>query len=101
MDALGYARISLSIFILVFGAILFKKRKHGIEILMMTYALDVILFYAQNYFSTLDPAGLQRWSAHIGVHALVIFAFYISEKLVLFHGLDRVHSNAAGDGGRM
>lgn len=94
MAFIHYARIFFALYTIVVALLLWKKRKHGIEIVMAFYGLNVLLFYV-SYFVGAFGASVQRlnaWSALIGLHSTLVLAFYCTEKLLLLRGINRARN---------
>ena len=93
MEFIRYARIFLAFYTIAMSLLLWKRRKHGIEIVIGFYGLNVLLFYV-SYFIGVFGSSVQQlntWSALIGLHSTLVFAFYCTEKLLMLRRIDKVH----------
>jgi len=93
IDTLRIIIVVLAAYVVVGGVVLYFVRRHGIEILMATVAVNVILFYAERHFGDLSPYQLNKWATWIQVHQMLLLAFYVSEKLYLKWRIKRVRAN--------
>jgi hypothetical protein len=91
IDTLRLVVIGLAAYVAVGGVVLYFVRRHGIEILMATVAVNMLLFYAERHFGDLSPHQLNRWATWIQVHQFALLAFYVSEKLYLKWKIHRVN----------
>ena len=83
IDTLRVIIVSLAAYVTIAGVALYCVRRHGIEILMATVAVNVMLFYAERSFGDLSAYQLNKWATWIQVHQMLLLAFYVSEKLYL------------------
>lgn len=97
LEFLRYARIVSAIYVVIMSILLYRKRKHGIDIIIGTYGVGILFFYVEYFLLDAPPKVLNEWSALLGLHALLIFAFYNTEKLVLLRGIEKAHRNAGSN----
>jgi len=97
LEFLRYARIVAAIYVVIMSILLYRKRKHGIDIIIGTYGVGILLFYVEYFLLNAPSRVLNEWSALLGFHALAVFAFYNTEKPVLLNGIDKAHRNAGSN----
>lgn len=94
IEILRYARIVAAIYVVIMSILLYLKRKHGIDIVICSYGIGILFFYTQYFLLDAPSRLLNEWSAFLGLHALIVFAFYNTEKLVLLSGIEKAHKDA-------
>jgi len=93
IDTLRTIVIGLAAYVAVMGTVLFFVRRHGIEVLIVSIAINLLLFYAERQWGEITPYQLNKWSTWIQVHQMAFMAFYTSEKLYLKWKIRQVQKN--------
>ena len=90
IDTLRIIVVGLAAYVAVMGTVLFFVRRHGIEVLIVSIAVNLLLFYAERQFGDLSAYQLNKWATWIQVHQAAFMTFYTTEKVYLWFKIRQV-----------